>query len=120
MAENLLPPSGSVLTRSYENANNPSPRLHGRGAEMDASRFVTRREALQAGALAAGTLAGLEVEPAAARSHEAAVAQRAPRIRRSFDQGWLFFRGDASGAEAPAFDDSSWRKLDVPHDWSIE
>jgi beta-galactosidase len=29
-------------------------------------------------------------------------------------------RADAPGAEVPEFDDSTWRKLDVPHDWSIE
>src|SRR5206468_8470431 len=28
--------------------------------------------------------------------------------------------GDAAGAEAASFDDSAWRVLDVPHDWSIE
>lgn len=39
---------------------------------------------------------------------------------RSFDSGWRFLRADAPGAEAPNFDDSSWRALDVPHDWSIE
>ena len=39
---------------------------------------------------------------------------------RSFDSGWRFLRADAPGAEAPGFDDSSWRLLDVPHDWSIE
>jgi len=39
---------------------------------------------------------------------------------KSFDSGWRFIRGDAPGAENPAFDDSHWRKLDVPHDWSIE
>ena len=39
---------------------------------------------------------------------------------RSFDSGWRFLRADAPGAEAPAFDDSAWRTLDVPHDWSIE
>jgi hypothetical protein len=39
---------------------------------------------------------------------------------RSFDFGWRFLRADAPGAEAPAFDDSTWRALDVPHDWSIE
>ena len=39
---------------------------------------------------------------------------------RSFDSGWRFLRADAPGAEAPAFDDSKWRTLDVPHDWSIE
>lgn len=39
---------------------------------------------------------------------------------RSFDQDWRFLRGDAPGAEAPSFDDSGWRTLDVPHDYSIE
>ncbi len=38
----------------------------------------------------------------------------------AFDTDWHFFKGDAAGAENPAFDDSSWRRLDVPHDWSIE
>jgi beta-galactosidase len=37
-----------------------------------------------------------------------------------FDEGWRFFRGDTAGAEKVKFDDSSWRKLDLPHDWSIE
>lgn len=39
---------------------------------------------------------------------------------QSFDSDWRFLRADAPGAENPAFDDSNWRKLDVPHDWSIE
>jgi beta-galactosidase len=38
----------------------------------------------------------------------------------SFDDGWRFIKGNPAGAENPAFDDSGWRKLDVPHDWSIE
>jgi beta-galactosidase len=37
-----------------------------------------------------------------------------------FDADWRFLRGDAPGAEQPAFNDSQWRTLDVPHDWSIE
>ncbi len=37
-----------------------------------------------------------------------------------FDDGWHFFRGGAQGAENIAFDDSKWRKIDLPHDWSIE
>ncbi len=37
-----------------------------------------------------------------------------------FDLGWRFFRGDVAGAESPGFDDSSWRIVDLPHDWSIE
>ena len=37
-----------------------------------------------------------------------------------FDDHWRFLRGDAQGAERPEFDDSSWRMLDLPHDFSIE
>ena len=54
---------------------------------------------------------------------------------QSFDSHWRFFRGDSppslrptlAAAQAcssafcePGLDDSSWRQLDVPHDWSIE
>lgn len=38
----------------------------------------------------------------------------------SFDSDWKFHRGNYYGAESPNFDDSNWRKIDVPHDWSIE
>ena len=37
-----------------------------------------------------------------------------------FDSDWYFYRGDMPGAESPSFDDSDWRLLDVPHDWTIE
>ena len=37
-----------------------------------------------------------------------------------FNAGWAFLRAEAPGAESPTFDDSSWRRLDLPHDWSIE
>ena len=37
-----------------------------------------------------------------------------------FDAGWRFYRGDTSGAESIKFDDSPWRSIDLPHDWSIE
>jgi len=36
------------------------------------------------------------------------------------DSGWRFLLGDPAGAEAPSFADTSWRTLDLPHDWSIE
>ena len=32
---------------------------------------------------------------------------------------WLFHRGDLPGASAASYDDHAWRKVDVPHDWSI-
>ncbi len=38
----------------------------------------------------------------------------------NMDAGWRFHQGDAMGAEAATYDDMDWRKLDVPHDWSIE
>ena len=38
----------------------------------------------------------------------------------SLDQSWRFHRGGAPGTENPDFDDTTWRLLDVPHDWSIE
>src|SRR5690348_16623203 len=37
-----------------------------------------------------------------------------------FDNDWRFLKSDATGAEKPGFDDATWRKLNVPHDWSIE
>ncbi|KAA2241742.1 glycoside hydrolase family 2 protein [Chitinophaga agrisoli] len=37
-----------------------------------------------------------------------------------FDAGWRFHRGGAQGADKPEFDDSKWRMIDLPHDWSIE
>ena len=42
------------------------------------------------------------------------------RVTTSFDKDWLFLKSDAQGAEQSNFADSTWRKLDVPHDWSIE
>ena len=44
---------------------------------------------------------------------------RAQRQTSSFDKGWLFEQSDASGADKPSFDDSKWKVVDVPHDWSI-
>jgi beta-galactosidase len=42
------------------------------------------------------------------------------RSSKLFDFDWRFHRGGAMGAEQPGFDDASWRKIDLPHDWSIE
>ena len=36
------------------------------------------------------------------------------------DPGWRFTLGDPAEAHRPSFDDSRWRALDLPHDWSIE
>jgi beta-galactosidase len=37
-----------------------------------------------------------------------------------FDASWLYHNGDATGADTTGFADSSWRPLNVPHDWAIE
>lgn len=62
------------------------------------------------------------------------------RERLSLDKGWLFHLGDvpfpdikthggsynhakagnAGGAAALEYDDSDWRRLDLPHDWAVE
>ncbi|WHY77094.1 Ig-like domain-containing protein [Neobacillus sp. WH10] len=38
----------------------------------------------------------------------------------SFNDDWKFNLGDVAGAKEKVFDDSEWRKLTLPHDWSIE
>jgi len=42
------------------------------------------------------------------------------RSVENLDFGWRFHLGDITGAEAADFDDSSWRTVDVPHDFQIE
>ena len=39
---------------------------------------------------------------------------------RLFDEDWKFYKGDISGAEQTDFNDSEWKELTLPHDWSIE
>ena len=38
----------------------------------------------------------------------------------NFNDSWLFLNQEAEGAEATAYNDANWRKLDLPHDWAIE
>lgn len=42
------------------------------------------------------------------------------RVEQRFDKDWRFLRGEAAEASAAAFDDAGWRRLDLPHDWSVE
>ena len=60
------------------------------------------------------------------------MAQNSPRSRESFDQGWKFIRyfnasdenvntsKEPENLQLPSVDDSSWRSVDLPHDWAIE
>ncbi|ACU59306.1 glycoside hydrolase family 2 TIM barrel-domain containing protein [Chitinophaga pinensis] len=47
------------------------------------------------------------------------ISVKAQRVQ-SFDDNWLFWRGAAQGAEDTLFKDTDWRKVSLPHDWSIE
>jgi len=64
----------------------------------------------------------------------------AARERLLLDRGWMFHEGDipfpvitghqpsydnakagsSSGAASPEYDDSSWKQVDLPHDWAVE
>ncbi len=43
-----------------------------------------------------------------------------PRQVESFNKGWKFFLGDTADASKVSFNDTDWRALNLPHDWSIE
>jgi beta-galactosidase len=47
-------------------------------------------------------------------------ASSSGRTCLDFDFDWQFSKGDFPTAIMPAFDDSGWRKVNLPHDWSIE
>ena len=49
-----------------------------------------------------------------------AAEPNAPRLELPADSDWKFLLGDPSGAEAPSFEDTAWRQVNLPHDWSIE
>ena len=48
--------------------------------------------------------------------------QKGPGFGKSilFNDSWLFHYGDMPKAKEYDYNDSKWRKLDLPHDWSIE
>jgi beta-galactosidase len=41
-----------------------------------------------------------------------------PRADVLIDDGWQFVAGDVPGAAMPAFDDSSWTAVSLPHTWN--
>jgi beta-galactosidase len=82
---------------------------------------LTRREAMQgmAGAAAAVIVPASAFSKDPARPWPGILLDKLERLR-PFNDSWRFYRGDSAEAAAVDFDDSSWRMLDVPHDWSIE
>jgi beta-galactosidase len=48
-----------------------------------------------------------------------AAAQPNPRQIQQFTSNWRFLQSDAPDAQSPSFDDSAWKPVTLPHDWSI-
>jgi beta-galactosidase len=46
------------------------------------------------------------------------VRLHAQRATYDFNPGWRLFAGDATGAEAPAFDDAAWKTVTLPQAWN--
>ena len=42
------------------------------------------------------------------------------RQRQNFDADWLFILADSAQMSEVNYNDASWRRLNVPHDWAIE
>src|SRR5216683_3285789 len=92
----------------------------------------SRREVLRGAGAGLGVAALAPVfGMAGAGQAQARMTARAEGTRSvDFGQDWKFALVNADGitdptgayanAQAPGFDDSGWRTLDVPHDWSIE
>ncbi len=38
----------------------------------------------------------------------------------NFNNNWKFYLGDADSAQTPSFDDSAWKQVTLPHDYSID
>ena len=87
---------------------------------MQEASKITRREAIEG--MAGAALAAMVPAGALAQT-SAPWPQKEPAHTerlQEFNDNWRFHRDDVEGAEAPGFEDSRWRILDVPHDWSIE
>ena len=96
-------------------------------AKKNGLRKLNRRQALFGLGISATTplLAARGASALEQRGAKPALESPHPEVfaagrDQRFDQDWLFHLGDVDGAEAPGFGDSDWRRLDLPHDWSIE
>ncbi|MGN1444393.1 MAG: glycoside hydrolase family 2 TIM barrel-domain containing protein, partial [Acutalibacteraceae bacterium] len=63
--------------------------------------------------------AGMGILAASASSGSRASAASEPRLDLNFNKNWKFNLGENGGAQAKAFDDSTWESVQLPHDFSI-
>ncbi|MFI5066673.1 MAG: glycoside hydrolase family 2 TIM barrel-domain containing protein, partial [Streptosporangiales bacterium] len=104
-------------------------RAAGRPAPGPSRRQVLRGTGAGLGAAALAPVLRLGEPEAGAARARLTVRAAAGRVT-DFGQGWKFSlvnpygitdpTGAYANAQDPGFDDSGWRQLDVPHDWSIE
>jgi beta-galactosidase len=80
------------------------------------TRPVVIRLATAIATILAAVAVGVVVNPSAA----SAATYTPPNLRQRIDlnTGWRFHLGDVSGAQATAFNDSSWSSVNVPHIWN--
>ena len=81
---------------------------------------ISRRSLLKQAAAGAALFSAHQSIPSIQGQTQNTTGSPTPRIRDSFDFGWKFFKGEAPGAQTPAFSDAGWRSIDLPHDWSVE
>jgi beta-galactosidase len=68
--------------------------------------------------LLSGMRAALADAPAGISIGETFAVPATPRATYNFNPGWKFSFGDAPGADKPAFDDSAWASVSLPHTWN--
>ena len=62
-----------------------------------------------------------EAEPEGERRQEFMTKDSSNRrMIRNFNHDWLFKKADDPSFSEPGLDDSTWRRLNLPHDFSIE
>ncbi len=88
-------------------------------------RIIGRRRFLELSAVTtAAAVSGTFAEHALLDAQEASAhaATYSPpasnRVDTLIDTGWKFLKSDASGAQSPTFDDSTWSAVTLPHTWN--
>lgn len=86
------------------------------------NRMVCRKKALVALFMAAAVgISSIPATAASSRMSEQTVFLGETQERsKEFDEDWLFMLEAEGNPWEKSYDDSVWRKLDLPHDWSIE
>ena len=78
---------------------------------------ITRRTFLGSAAMI-GASSALGLDNSTNRS--SATEGSLPARKSSFDESWMFYKGDPVGAHLPDYQSGDWTSVDLPHDWSID